>query len=72
MDRRRFLQGLLAAGVVVLVQPPVSIPISMVAPAPKVDFEQLATTTLNRYRYILADAITSRNPRYEWLKLKGE
>ena len=61
MDRRNFLKGLLAAGVVTLVQP--TFPVSNVAPAAKISFEEIVRITLDKYRPILAQSILNSSQR---------
>ena len=59
MNRRNFLQGLLAAGVVTLVQP--TVPFSSAPYVTAIDpamFDNITKITMSQYSKILADSIT--------------
>jgi hypothetical protein len=72
MNRRDFLQGLFAAGVVAVAAPATIIEAPLKAPidviVERLTFEEIAATTLKLYRPILADQIMRTSPFVTYLK----
>lgn len=62
MDRRNFLKGFIASTTVAALAPVSLLEVPILESTKWVDFEQIATITLNKYRPILADAFLS-SPR---------
>ena len=66
MNRRGFLKGLLATGVVTLVNP--TLPTVPILKTKAINFDSLVAITLKNYRDVLAKNITDQ--QCLWIKLK--
>lgn len=75
MNRRNFLKGFIAATTVAALAPVSLVEVPVTETTRFVSFEEIARITLQKYRYILAEAITQSPAKssyfYKWQPVSG-